>query len=214
MKNCPMCNASLPDDAAFCSNCGANLGETPRDPGKAPRTPGGEPAAPDYGESGGSGPREVGGNPPPPHAAPRGSGVNPPPYYGLRGEGGPYYGPGYGYQPPPWDHTGEFAPRDVSDNKVLAMVPYLLGTVGLIIALLAMHDSKYVGFHVRQAMKLTLVNVLLVMVALLLCWTFIVPVAAAICAVIVFVLRLIAFVQVCMGKAKEPAIIRNLGFLK
>lgn len=31
MKLCPKCNAELPDGAAFCNNCGANLSESPQD---------------------------------------------------------------------------------------------------------------------------------------------------------------------------------------
>lgn len=27
------------------------------------------------------------------------------------------------------DHTAEFDPTDISDNKVLAMIPYLLGVI-------------------------------------------------------------------------------------
>ena len=48
----------------------------------------------------------------------------------------------------------------------------------------------------------------------LLCWTVIVPIAAAVVYVILLVLKVIAFFSICSGKAKEPAIIRNLGFLK
>ena len=39
------------------------------------------------------------------------------------------------YQFDPYDHTTEFDPKDISDNKVIAMLCYLLGTVGVIIAL-------------------------------------------------------------------------------
>ena len=232
MKNCPKCGAPLADDAAFCGNCGANLGEVPQNNAGGP-----EETVPHYEDNNGAGTQNEGGNPTPPpygnpYYGPQGDGNPPPPppygnggpYYGPQGDGAnqppygnPYYGPGYGYQPPqppPWDHTGEFDPQDVSGNKVLAMVPYLMGAVGLIIALLAMHDSKYVGFHVRQAMKLTVVDVLLGVIMALLCWTIIVPVAGVVCMIIVFVLRIIAFFQVCGGKAKEPAIIRSLGFLK
>ena len=31
----------------------------------------------------------------------------------------------------PYDHTAEFDPQDISDNKVFAMLGYLLGTVGI-----------------------------------------------------------------------------------
>lgn len=118
------------------------------------------------------------------------------------------------YYMDPSDHTGEFLPKDISDNKVMAMLPYLLGTIGVIIALLASRESAYTYFHVRQALKLTVVNVLIAIVSLILFWTVIIPIAAGIGAIILFVIRIICFFQVCSGKAKEPAIIRSLGFLK
>ena len=114
----------------------------------------------------------------------------------------------------PFDHTAEFDPKDISDNKVIAMLCYLLGPIGIIIALLAASKSDYAAFHVRQALKMTVVNILLVIVALLLAITIIVPIAAVVCMCIISVLEIIAFFQICCGKAKEPAIIRNLSFLK
>ncbi len=118
------------------------------------------------------------------------------------------------YYVSPTDHTAEFTAKDISDNKVMAMIPYLLGVFGIIIALLASRESAYTYFHVRQALKLTVVNTLLMICSLVLGWTLIVPIAVVICAVIIFVLKIIAFFQVCSGKAKEPAIISSLGFLK
>ena len=46
-----------------------------------------------------------------------------------------------------YDHTAEFDPQDISDNKVYAMLCYLAGTLGIIIALLASHESPYLRFH-------------------------------------------------------------------
>jgi len=113
-----------------------------------------------------------------------------------------------------YDHTNEFSPKDISDNKVIAMLPYLMGSIGIIIALLASKESPYAYFHVRQALKLSVTSTLLTIVTILLAWTLIVPVAAAICFIILFVLRVIAFFQVCSGRAKDPAIIRSFGFFK
>lgn len=114
----------------------------------------------------------------------------------------------------PNDHTAEFNVKDISDNKVVAMLPYLLGIAGLIIAILMSGSSDYIKFHVRTALKFTVVETLLGIVTIFLCWTFIVPIAAAVCYVILFVLRIIAFFQICNGKAKDPAIISGFGFLK
>ena len=113
-----------------------------------------------------------------------------------------------------YDHTAEFDPKDISDNKVFAMAAYVLGTVGIIIALLAAHKSDYAMFHVRQSLKFTIMNLLLGLASLLLCWTIIVPILGGIFAVVLFVVRIICFVQVCRGSAKEPYIICHIGFLK
>lgn len=113
-----------------------------------------------------------------------------------------------------YDHTAEYDPEDISSNKVVAMSAYILGIVGIVIALLAAPDSKYAAFHSRQALKLSITNTLLAVIMVLLSWTIIVPIAGGVCLVILWVVRIICFFQVCSGKAKEAPIIRSLGFLK
>lgn len=113
-----------------------------------------------------------------------------------------------------YDHTAEFDTEDISKNKPYAMLIYLMGTIGVIIALLAGKDSPYAQFHIREGIKFSIVNILSAICAGVLCWTIIVPIAAGIAAVVIFVLRVIAFFQICAGRAVEPAIIRNLKFLK
>lgn len=122
----------------------------------------------------------------------------------------------------PYDHTAEFDPKDISDNKVFAMLVYLMGILGVVIALLASHASPYAMFHVRQSLKLTVTGTLALIaaaiVAVVLVWTIFIPlivlVAYGIVSVILFVLQIICFFNVCYGKAKEPAIICKLGFLR
>ncbi len=118
------------------------------------------------------------------------------------------------YQQPaadPYDHTAEFDPKDISDNKVIAMLVYLLGAIGIIIALLAANQSPYAGFHVRQALKLTVLSILLAFLCIIpiLGW-----IVAGIGYAIIFVLEIIAFFSICNGKAKELPIVRGFGFLK
>ncbi len=122
--------------------------------------------------------------------------------------------PGYAPQIDPYDHTARFDPADISENKVIAMLVYLMGAVGIIIALLASSTSPYVGFHLRQALKFVVVETLLGIATILLVWTIIVPFAACIISLILFVLKIVCFFQICNGKAKEAPIIRELGFLK
>ncbi|MBP5154069.1 MAG: zinc ribbon domain-containing protein [Lachnospiraceae bacterium] len=114
----------------------------------------------------------------------------------------------------PYDHTAEFDPRDISDNKVYSMIVYLMGVVGIIIAMLAAAKSPYTDFHVRQSLKLSICEILIGIAMLLLAWTIIVPIAGAIAFLVIMVIRVICFFQICNGQAKEPAIVRNLGFLK
>lgn len=118
------------------------------------------------------------------------------------------------YVADPYDHTSEFDEKDISENKVMAMALYLFGFIGVFIALLAAPQSPFVNFHLKQVMKFLVVNVLMSICTVLLCWTFIVPLAAVIMSIVLFVVKIICFFQVCSGKAKEPAVIRSLGFLK
>lgn len=119
----------------------------------------------------------------------------------------PAFAPAYD----PYDHTAEFDPKDISDNKVFAMLCYLMDFVGIIIALLATHSSKYTMFHVRQALKITVVSILSVFVIIIpiLGW-----IAFPILQIILWVIKIISFFQICSGKAKEPAIVRSFGFLR
>lgn len=115
---------------------------------------------------------------------------------------------------PEWDHTAEFDAQDVAENKLYAMVCYLFGAMGMIVALLANKNSSYVVFHVKQELKIMILQILVLMAAGILVWTFIVPAAGAICLGILIVVRIICFVSVCKGEAKEPAIVRSFSFLK
>ena len=114
----------------------------------------------------------------------------------------------------PADHTAEFTKEDISQNKIMAMAAYILGTVGIIIALLAAPQSPYAAFHSRQALKLDILTILLSLVTAVLSWTFIVPIFAGIAALVLLVIRIICFFQVCSGKAKDAAIVGALPFFK
>ena len=110
----------------------------------------------------------------------------------------------------PYDHTAEFDTEDVRENKLFAMLMYLSGALGIIIALLANHDSPYLKFHIRQVIKL--------MIALVLCCVlFIVPflgwIAGGVLMLIIMIVWIISFVRVCQNRSVEPPIVRGIGFL-
>ena len=113
----------------------------------------------------------------------------------------------------PFDHTEEFEAADIASGKLWAMCVYLLDIVGIFLVLLGAKENGYAMFHLRQGLKFTVVEMLLGIAAALLAWTFLVPIAAGIAMVVLMVIKIICFFQVCKGKAKEPAIVRSLGFL-
>ncbi|MBR2043762.1 MAG: zinc-ribbon domain-containing protein [Clostridia bacterium] len=125
----------------------------------------------------------------------------------------------------PYDHTAEFDAKDVSDNKVIAMLVYLMGPIGIIIALLAANTSAYAAFHLRQALKFTVVEILAPIALIIATIINIIPFIGWIAYVLLalgyivlscalFVIKIICFFQICKGQAKEAAIIRSLKFLK
>lgn len=112
----------------------------------------------------------------------------------------------------PHDHTADFEAADISENKIYAMAAYVLGTLGIILALLV-KDSKYTAFHARQSLKITILTVLVAVVSMVLCWTVIVPIAGGVCCMILLVIRVICFFHVCAGKAKDAPLVSSFGFL-
>lgn len=182
MKNCPVCNAQLNDEAAFCTQCG-----TPLRDGKA-RKRRQRPSRRAIRRRG-QRPRLHTSRPSRIRRRPRRMSTH-------------------------MTTRRNFSAQDISDNKVFAMLMYLTGWIGIIIALLASKESRYVAFHLRQALKIEVVGILLVLISAVLFWTFIIPIAGGVCMIILLVLRIISFFQICSGKAKEPAIIRSLGFLR
>ncbi len=123
------------------------------------------------------------------------------------------------YAPPapvddPYDHTKDFEQADISENKLLCMLVYLLDFIGIIIALLGAKDSPFVRFHIRQSMKYTVLEILLTVIVVLLCWTVVVPILGAAALIVLVIIKLVSFCNVCCGKAVEPHLIRGIGFLK
>ena len=216
MKICKNCGAEIQDGAAFCTHCGTKVEEQKVEeqrvePEKTEQTArqveSEQTSDQSQAEGQNAGAQNVN------YGQGQNYGQNP--NYGQSQN----YGQQGGYQPnytpyDPYDHTPEFTAKDISDNKVIAMLVYLMGTVGIIVALLASKDSPYLSFHVRQALKFTVLEVLTGIITLLLFWTFIVPIAAGIFGIVLFVCKIIAFFSICKGNAKEPYVVRSFNFLK
>lgn len=198
MKFCKNCGFQMNDADTFCSACGVPVDNIPAPTqdaapvsdavvNDAPQT--NEPVAPANSQ------------------AP----VPPPLVYQQ-----PMYQPPYPQPVPfdPNDHTAEFTAEDISKNKIIAMAAYLLGILGVIIALLASHDSPYAAFHVRESLKLTIVGILGAICCGILCIVFIGLFLLPILAIVLLIVRIICFFNVCSGKAKNAPIVGNLSFFK
>ena len=194
MKICPVCNNTFEDDKSFCTMCGSKLAdnvayEAPVAPAPVV-TPVAAPAAPVA--------------PPTAPVAP----VTPPasklePEAIEKAQAVAVY-----------DHTAEFDAEDIKENKLYAILVYLLGIIGIIIAKLCAGDSKFVAFHIREELKLVIVQILCALITAVSFYLVVTSAAFGVISVILFVLRIIAFFKTVSGKAEEVAIIRNFTFLK
>ncbi len=250
MKYCQVCGKPMEDDAVFCTGCGTRTDEGAQQmkaPGSQPQADGA--AAQNAGQQQYSGGQSYGGD------QYGGQAHGSDQYGGGQAHGSDQYGAGHGYGgagygrqgiPSPaayYDHTAEFSAQDISDNKVIAMLVYLMGTVGIIIALLA-RDSRYAGFHVRQALKLTVLETVVWVCAGVLggifgffgllgsigsitrygggigsligtsMLSFLPIILAAILSMVLVVVRIICFISICKGKAVEAPIARSFGFMR
>ena len=113
-----------------------------------------------------------------------------------------------------YDHTSEFSPEDIANNKLYAILMYCVSLMGIIIGLLAAGDSPYVRFHVKQSLKLFICEVILGLITGALFWTVIVGIVGGIAIVVLAVVDIICLVNACKGLAKEPPIVCKIGFLK
>ena len=127
--------------------------------------------------------------------------------------GQPAYQPPCQPMPKPWDHTEDYEEEDILSHRLLALSCYVLGIPGILIALLAGKESQYLQFHIQEALKFSIVDVILGFLGILLCWTFVVPIAAGVLLAILLISRAIAIVDVCRNKVMEPFLIRSLKFL-
>lgn len=127
-------------------------------------------------------------------------------------QGVPYYN-GAQTQNDQFDHTSEFDEKDIADNKLVAMLIYLLGIIGIAVAFLVKKDSPYLNFHIRQGIKFVVIETLASIATALLCWTCIAPVVGGVFLTALAVVQIIAFIDVCNGKAKEAPIVRSFKFL-
>ncbi len=115
----------------------------------------------------------------------------------------------------PTDHTADFSPEEVHDNKLFALIVYAFSFIGIFLAAIINinNKSEYLKFHIKQSLKLLVTEVIVGFITGVLCWTCIIPIAGAIAIAIIAVVTIICFIQTCRNKSIEPPIISSLGFL-
>lgn len=200
MKICANCGTSVPDDAAFCNNCGSAMTETSASENTSSS------AAPSTDTS--AAPSQPAPAPvPAPAPAPQ------PGFQQSYGQA-PYQQPQY-QQPyvafDPKDHTSEFDPKDIADNKLFAILPYLFSCIAGIIVGIYVKDSEFVKFHIKNSIRIDITVLLLLVLCII---PFIGWVVAILGLIVVSVIDIIAIVWAFQGKAKELPIIGSIGFLK
>ena len=193
MKICANCGAQVPDDATFCNNCGSAMANSESAAPVAGTNTEAQTAAPEQNAQ--------------PYNQQTFQGAYPQANYGQA----PYQ-QGYTYaQYDPHDHTAEFDAADVAENKIFAAVPYFFSSIVGLIAGIYVKDSAFVKFHIKNALKIDIVSIIL-------CLFFAIPfvgwVFSGVCLLILFVVKIICMVEVLQGKAKDAPIVGSLGFLK
>lgn len=205
MKICPNCGNQLPDENVFCNNCGTNVsgvssvvaGAAVNAANASAMESGAENVDTQTASDATAGAQNFGQ---------QAQGFNQNQNYG---------GQTFNPQPQmraydPADHTAEFDPRDIADNKLFAVLPYLMFTIGIIAALLV-KESAFCRYHAKNAIRLEIAAILAVIPAIIpvLGW-----IISAVLFVVLAIVNIIAIVYVLQGKAKDLPIVGSIGFLK
>lgn len=118
------------------------------------------------------------------------------------------------------DTTSQYDPRDIDQNKLMAILAYL--GILVIIPILAAKESKFARFHSNQGLVLFITSILFYIVYSILSsiiiaisWKlgFLVSIIGLV-GIVFFVLMIIGIVNAAGGKAKELPIIGKFRILK
>ena len=190
MKTCPNCGTQVADEAVFCNNCGTNVANVD----SAAAAVDNAAKAVDQAASqalNNAGPAPV---------------QNFQPQFNQAG----FQGQPYVAKADPTDHTAEFDPRDIADNKLFAVLPYFTFIFGVIAALLV-KESPFTRFHAKNAIRIEIATILA-------CIPCIIPVlgwlVTGVLMVILVIIQIIAIVNCFQGKAKDLPILGSIGFHK
>ena len=113
----------------------------------------------------------------------------------------------------PLDKTKTFDSEDIARNKLVCMMVYLFDILGIFLGLLAAKDSPYVQFHIRESMKYSILEALIVFLSAVAVWTVVVPVVGVIALAVLTVFKAISFCRVCRSRAVETSLFGKIKFL-
>ncbi len=221
MKFCTNCGQSLDENTTICPKCGTAVAAGVENQGDATTAANNEQTTTDN-QTASANQQAQANNQSAQNGAPQGAA------YGAQANQQQYQNQGMpqgGYQNPQMgqpmynapvdlsDHTSQFTREDIAENKTFALLPYIFGLVGIIVAAIIASDSKFVRFHIREMVKLELISYLVLFISLILTIVIIGPIVGGIISIVLFVVRVIGFVNTCYGKAKELPIISAFKFL-
>ena len=198
MKICANCGTQVADDASFCNNCGSSLVNNVA-------------SGPDQNNASSSNDASKGVTPTPTPAPASQPAPNMAPTPMQQGNQQSFGQAPYQQYVDPADHTAEFDPRDIADNKLFAVVPYLFGIIAGLIVGIYVKESPFVKFHIKNAIRIEIVSLLILLIAII---PFIGWVVAVVLEIAMVVLDIIAIVWAFQGKAKDIPVISSIGFLK
>lgn len=107
------------------------------------------------------------------------------------------------------DTTAEYDPKDIEDNKVMALLAYI--GILFLVPLLAAKESKFAKFHTNQGIVLFIAEIIVSIVTLIPILGWIVGFVGGIALLIFAILGIVNAVQ---GKAKELPLIGKFKILK
>ena len=120
------------------------------------------------------------------------------------------------------DRTDEFAPADISENRVMGIFAYLSWLV--LVPIFGAKNSQYARFHANQGLILAILEVGIGIVAMIIGWMGAIPYVGWLFKVLAWIVRLceipvvvyaiIALVGACRGKAMEIPFINSIKILK
>ncbi|MFP4368623.1 MAG: DUF4870 domain-containing protein [Bacteroidota bacterium] len=109
------------------------------------------------------------------------------------------------------DHTQQFDPKDIEDNKIMGVLAYLI----FFLPLLAAKDSKWAYYHANQGLVLLLFAIGVNIVGIILDF---IPILGwllhFILVIFILVLVVVGMINASAGKAKPLPLIGGIKILK